>query len=273
MKSYQAIKVEKQDGIGWVILNRPEKRNAMTPQMHFEMDEVLPMLEADPEVKCIVLTGAGESFCAGQDLNEFFRKLEGKPYEQKMASAAADRWRWDWLYKNDKPTIAMVNGYCFGGAFTALCACDFALAADDAKMGLSEVNWGGMPAAMVARAITEAVGYRTALDICCTGRVFTGKEAAEMKLVNRAVPRANLREETVAFCKMLMEKDPEALRATKQAAKFVQRMDFMQAYDYLMAKNAELRFRGKDSRQAGFKAFLDDKTYKPGMGSYTEKKA
>jgi len=129
-RSYQTVKVEREEGITWAILNRPEKRNAMNPTMHYEMVDILSELEEDPETKVLVLTGAGESWCAGQDLQEFFRALDDKPVERRRAGWASQEWRWRRLFYFPKPTIAMVNGYCFGGAFTPLIACDFAIAAD-----------------------------------------------------------------------------------------------------------------------------------------------
>ena len=131
------VKVEREGGITWVILNRPEKRNAMSPELHFEMDETLKYLETDPETRCLVLTGAGEAYSAGQDLKTFFRETEGNPSLRKSSAEAANRWRWERLYMYDKPTIAMVNGYCVGGAFMHLIACDFAIADEKAIFSLS----------------------------------------------------------------------------------------------------------------------------------------
>ena len=142
-KDYKTVKVEKEDGITWCILNRPEKRNAMNPQLHYDMLEALTELEVDKETQVLVLTGAGPSWCAGQDLREYFRGTDNNPLERRKASWASQEWRWRKLFYYPKPTIAMVNGFCFGGAFTPLIACDFAIAAEDATFGLSEVNSAG----------------------------------------------------------------------------------------------------------------------------------
>jgi trans-feruloyl-CoA hydratase/vanillin synthase len=153
--TYETVKVERDTGanagITWVTINRPEKRNAMSPQVHFDMADILNELESDPETRVLVLTGAGEAWCAGQDLKLFFRELDSKPAERARAGWASHYWRWQTLFTYPKPTIAMVNGYCFGGAFTQLIACDFAFAAEDAKFGLSEVNWGILPASSARR--------------------------------------------------------------------------------------------------------------------------
>ena len=177
--TYQTVKVEHGDGITWVILNRPEKRNAMNPTMHYEMVEVLAELEVDDETEVLVLTGAGESWCAGQDLKEYFRDLDDKPVERRRAGWASQEWRWRRLFTFPKPTIAMVNGYCFGGAFTPLIACDFAIAAEDAIFGLSEINWGIFPGGLVSRVLADAMTYRDAMYYILTGDTFDGRQASE----------------------------------------------------------------------------------------------
>ncbi|HEX4409124.1 MAG TPA: p-hydroxycinnamoyl CoA hydratase/lyase [Xanthobacteraceae bacterium] len=266
--SYEDVKVDRQDGIAWVTLNRPDKRNAMTPKMHFEMVEILAALEYDSETKVMVLTGAGDSWCAGQDIKLFFRDLDGKIEETARVQEASHHWRWNKLFTYRKPTIAMVNGHCFGGAFTQLIACDFAIAAEDATFGLSEVNWGIMPAGFVAKAITEALSLRDALWYAMTGESFDGRTAEKIRLVNRAVPRERLREETITLATRLMKLSPDAVLATKQALKTVRGIPAEASGDYLLAKAAELRFNDKDAgRSKGMREFLDDKTLRPGIST------
>src|SRR5213592_4813798 len=269
-KVYETVKVEREgDGITWVILNRPEKRNAMNPTMHFEMLDILTDLEVDPETRVLILTGAGVSWCAGQDLREYFRGLENKPAERARAGRAAQEWRWHRLFYFPKPTIAMVNGYCFGGAFTPLIACDFAIAAEDALFGLSEINWGIFPGGLVSRVLADAMCYRDALYYIMTGDPFDGKKAAEMKLINYAVQKEKLREETIKLAKKLMEKNPQVLRAVKEVYKYCRDMDYNQAEDYMGAKGVALRATDPEKgREEGMKQFLDQKTYRPGLGAY-----
>ncbi len=126
-KQNETIRIEKEDRIAWVILNRPEKRNAMSPQLHREMDAALDDLATDPDSDILVLTGAGDAFCAGQDIRLFFREAGKDPAAAHRARQASSNWRWRKLSTFPKPTIAMINGYCFGGAFTQACACDFAI--------------------------------------------------------------------------------------------------------------------------------------------------
>ncbi|MCH7912497.1 MAG: p-hydroxycinnamoyl CoA hydratase/lyase [Deltaproteobacteria bacterium] len=268
-KSYATVKIEKEDGITWVILNRPEKRNAMNAQLHFDMLDAITDLETDSETKILVLTGAGNSWCAGQDLRGYFRDLDDKPAERRRASWASQEWRWRRLYTFPKPTIAMVNGYCFGGAFTPLIACDFAIASEEAIFGLSEVNWGIFPGGLVSRVLAEAMTYRDAMYYIMTGDSFNGKQAATMRLVTFAVPQEKLRDETVKLARKLMEKNPSVLRAAKEVYKTCLTMDFWQAEDYMAAKGAALRASDPEKgREKGMKQFLDDKTYRPGFGAY-----
>ena len=272
-KTYQTVKVEKEGGMTWVILNRPEKRNAMSPQLHYDMVDAVTELETDNETKVLILTGAGESWCAGQDLREYFRALDKNPAERRKASWASQEWRWRRLFTFPKPTIAMVNGYCFGGAFTPLIACDFAIAAEDAVFGLSEINWGIFPGGLVSRVLADALCYRDAMYYIMTGDSFDGKKAAEMRLVNFAVPRAQLRAETVKLAKKLMEKNPQAMRAAKEVYKLCRTMDYSQAEDYMSAKSVALRATDPEKgREEGTKQFLDEKTYRPGFGPYQRNK-
>ncbi|HEY6602737.1 MAG TPA: enoyl-CoA hydratase-related protein, partial [Xanthobacteraceae bacterium] len=175
-----------------------------------------------------------------------------------------NRWRWERLYGYDKPTIAMVHGYCVGGAFMQLLACDFAIAAENAIFSLSEVNWGILPGALVSKAVADTVLPRHALYYACLGEPFDGKEAARIGMVNYAVPAEQLEAATVELAEKLMKKSPAVLRATKQAIKHVRTMDVAQAYDYLAEKGKAIKVAdSQDSYNTGLRQFLDEKSYKP----------
>jgi len=269
VSKYNHVIVEKDRGLTWVTLNRPDKRNAMSPELDLEMLDIILSLEGDPETRVLILTGAGEAFCAGMDLKLYFRELENKPAERIRAEWVTHQWRWYRLWNFPKPTIAMVNGFCMGGAFTQLIACDFAIAAEDAKFGLSEVNWGILPGGLVSKVLQVCLGYRDALYCSLTGELFDGKKAEEIRLINKAVPAADLRKTTEEFARRFLKLNPETLRATKQGLKAVRDMDFGQAHEYLMAKSGELRARDKENGYSqGIKQFVDDKSFKPGLGAY-----
>ena len=269
-KRWQTVAVEIAEGIAWVTLNRPEKRNAMSPTLNGEMAEVLDALEVDPAAQVLVLTGAGDSWSAGMDLKEYFREIDQSPeIVQERVRRAASHWQWKLLRMYPKATIAMVNGWCFGGAFSPLVACDLAIAADEAVFGLSEINWGIPPGNLVSKACADTLGHRRALYYIMTGETFTGAQAAEMGLVNKSVPRARLKEETTALAKVLLAKNPVALRGAKNGFKRCRELTWEQAEDYLYAKVDQSSFRDPEKgREKGLHQFLDEKSIRPGLQSY-----
>lgn len=263
------VKVEIANDIGWVTLNRPDKRNAMSPDLHFEMVDVLKELAEEPSVRVLVLTGAGDSWCAGQDIGLFFRALDDKPKQRHLARLANHEWRWTLLSSFPKPTIAMVNGHCYGGAFVQLFACDFAIAADEAQFGLSEVNWGILPGGLVGKVIVDGLAYRDAVYYAMTGDPFNGKVAAQMRLVTESVPLERLRARTEELAATLARKNPQTLRTIKESLRLVRGMSVDQAADYLLAKEREMRFMDTEGgREQAMTQFLDEKTYRPGYGEY-----
>ena len=264
------VLVELDEGIAWVTLNRPAKRNAMSPALNDEMVRVLDALEINERVAVVVITGAGDSFSAGMDLKEFFRDLDPLPYAQKMRiKRSAWQWQWKMLLNYPKPTIAMVNGWCFGGAFTPLVACDLAIAADEAQFGLSEINWGIIPGGNVTKAITATMPHRDAMYYAITGKTFDGRKAAEMRLVNESVPLSELKAKTRELAKLLCGKNPTVMRGTKMAVRLVQEMSWEMSNDYLMAKSSEAQFLDPErGRSQGLTQFLDEKSFQPGLSGY-----
>ena len=267
---WQTVHAEVENRIGWAVLNRPEKRNAMSPTLNCEMQELLDAFELDDSVGVVVLTGAGEAWSAGMDLKEYFRAMDDSPeIVQDRIRRDASAWQWRILRMYAKPTIAMVNGWCFGGAFTPLVACDLAIASETAVFGLSEINWGIPPGNLVSRALGDVMGYRKALEYIMTGKTFTGAEAAEMGVVNKAVPAERLREETIALANSLLEKNPTALRAAKNGFKRCCEFTWEQSEDYLYAKLDQALLRDPEGgREKGLQQFLDEKSIKPGLQAY-----
>jgi trans-feruloyl-CoA hydratase/vanillin synthase len=267
---WSTVLVEIDNGIAWITLNRPAKRNAMSPTLNREMAQVLEALETDPDAGVLVITGAGESWSAGMDLKEYFRESDGAPeVHQEKLRRDASTWQWRLLRMYAKPTIAMVNGWCFGGAFSPLVACDLAIASDKAIFGLSEINWGIPPGNLVSKAVADTMGHRKALEYIMTGDTFNGIEAAAMGLVNRAVPHDQLRQETEMLARKLLEKNPVVIRAAKHGFKRCRELTWEQNEDYLYAKLEQALFRDPEKgREKGLKQFLDDKTLKPGLQSY-----
>jgi trans-feruloyl-CoA hydratase/vanillin synthase len=271
LPTYRTLLVEQDESITTILLNRPEKRNALSPQLHREMYDLLTNLEGDDGTRVVVITGNGPSFCAGQDLKEYFHELAGDEGERRRVGRIATMWRDTILRMFPKPTIAMVNGYCFGGATCLVSACDFAIAAENAVFGVPAVNFGNLPGGGVAKAMVDVLAYRDAIYYGMTGETFDGKRAEAMRFVNRAVPPDQLRAETYALARKLASLDPAALRITKEALLQVRDMDQEQAYYWLMTKSNELKWRHEQEGRGGdgVQRFLE-KRYRPGLQSFTE---
>jgi trans-feruloyl-CoA hydratase/vanillin synthase len=262
---YETILVDQDGGIVTVTLNRPAKRNAMNPTLHLEMHAALSRLADDEQVRVLIVTGAGEAFSAGMDLKEYFYDLKDRPHEVDRIRVISQEWRDRKLRLFPAPTIAMVNGYCFGGALPIVAACDLALAAEEATFGLSEINFGGIPAGPVAWAMGHVLHERDALWHMLLGDPFDGRRAAEMKLVNKAVPRARLEEETRAIAATLAGKDRHALRLTKELFRHSRGMERDAALAFANAKVRELTFLQEGKWiEHGIGQFLKGE-YRPGL--------
>jgi trans-feruloyl-CoA hydratase/vanillin synthase len=263
-----------QDGIAWVGFNRPEKRNCMSPQLNREMLGVLSALEFRDDVDVLVLSGEGTAWSAGMDLKEYFRDtealgLQGVRQSQREAYAWWERLRW-----YQKVTIAMVNGWCFGGAYGPLFACDLAFCADEAQFGLSEINWGILPGGGATKVATELMPMRKAMYHALLGENLSGREAADWGLVNESVPAQQLRARVLEVAGKLQKKNLATLKATKDAVRRVREMTYTNAEDYLIRAQEALNWHDRsDGRHVGMKQFLDDKSYKPGLGEYDKSKS
>jgi feruloyl-CoA hydratase/lyase len=254
--------------IAWVKFNRPAKRNAMSPALNRQMLRVLDDLEFRQEVGVLVLSGEGSAWSAGMDLQEYFRDNEARGLGAiRQAQREAYGW-WRRLRWYHKPTIAMVNGWCFGGGYAPLFACDLAFAAEEAKFGLSEINWGILPGGGASKVACELLSFRRAMYHAMTGETIDGRTAAEWGLVNEALPADRLLARVEEVCKVLLEKNPVALKATKDAIRRVREMTFDNAEDYLVRAHEAASSFDNEGRKEGLKQFLDDKSFKPGLGAY-----
>ncbi len=260
-------------GIAWVSFNRPEKRNCMSPKLNRQMLRVIEELEFRDDVGVLVLTGEGEAWSAGMDLREYFRETEAEGLHAiRRSQREAYTW-WNRLKWYEKPTIAMINGWCFGGGYGPLFACDIAIAAEDAQFGLSEINWGILPGGGASKVVADLMPLRKALYHAMMGENLTGKQAEAQGLITEAVPADQLKARVTAIAEALLKKDRGALRATKWAVRRMTEMDYTNAEDYLIrAQEALHSFGGVAARHEATKQFLDDKTFKPGLGTFDASK-
>jgi trans-feruloyl-CoA hydratase/vanillin synthase len=268
------VACEIKGAIAWVKFNRPEKRNCMSPKLNQEMLRLIEDLEFRRDVGVLVLTGEGSAWSAGMDLKEYFRDsealgLKGVRESQRGAYAWWQRLRWF-----QKVTIAMVNGWCFGGGYGPLFACDLAFCADEAQFGLSEINWGILPGGGATKVAAELMPMRKAMYHALLGENLSGKEAEAAGLVNESVPANMLEAKVTEVAGKLLQKNWETLKATKDAMRRVREMTYDSAEDYLIRAQEALNWHDRsDGRHAGMKQFLDDKAYKPGLGPYDKSKA
>jgi trans-feruloyl-CoA hydratase/vanillin synthase len=263
------VAVTIENRIAWVSYNRPEKRNCMSPKLNRQMTRVLEDLEFREDVGVVVLTGEGAAFSAGMDLQEYFRENEQKGlWATRKAQREAYNW-WERLRWYEKPTIGMINGWCFGGAYGPLYAVDIAIASDDAKFGLSEINWGILPGGGASKVAQELMPLRKAMYHAMMGENLTGKQAEAQGLVTESVAHDQLKARVIEIAEALLKKDANALRATKWAMRRMVEMTYDNAEDYLIrAQEALNGFGGLEGRKEATKQFLDDKTFKPGLGTF-----
>jgi feruloyl-CoA hydratase/lyase len=267
------VAAQVRDGIAWVKFNRPEKRNCMSPKLNREMLHLLTDLEFRDDVGVLVLGGEGSAWSAGMDLQEYFREteaegLKGVRHSQREAYAWWERLRW-----YQKVTIAMVNGWCFGGAYAPLFACDLAFCSEDAQFGLSEINWGILPGGGASKVVVELMPMRKAMFQALLGENLNGRGAEAAGLVNEAVPADRLEARVTEVAQKLLKKNWETLKAAKDAIRRVRELPYDAAEDYLIRAQEALNWHDKsDGRHRGMKQFLDDKSYKPGLREYDKSK-
>jgi trans-feruloyl-CoA hydratase/vanillin synthase len=256
-------------GIAWVKFNRPEKRNCMSPKLNRQMLRVIEALEFRDDVGVLVLTGEGDSWSAGMDLQEYFRETEAQGLPGVRHSQREAYTWWERLRNYQKVTIAMINGWCFGGAYGPLFACDLAFCSDDAQFGLSEINWGILPGGGATKVAVELMPMRKAMYHALLGENLTGKEALAAGLVNESLPADKLEARVIEVANKLLKKNPFTAKATKDAVRRTREMTYQNAEEYLIRAQEGLNWHDKsDGRHLAMKQFLDDKTFKPGLGTY-----
>ena len=266
------VAFEVREGIAWVKFNRPEKRNCMSPKLNRQMLRVLDALEFREDVGVLVLSGEGTAWSAGMDLKEYFRETESLGLAGTRAAQREAYGWWRRLRWYQKPTIAMVNGWCFGGGYGPMFACDLAFAAEEAQFGLSEVNWGILPGGGATKVAVELMPFRRAMYHALMGENIDGRTAAAWGLVNEALPLANLQARVEQVARILLSKNPVILKAAKDALRRVSEMTYENAEDYLIRAQEAANFFDNEARKQGIKQFIDDKTYKPGLGAYDKSK-
>jgi enoyl-CoA hydratase len=211
--AYANIAVEREGRVALVILQRPEKLNAMDEATKREVLEALGALAADDGVGVVVFTGAGEkAFAAGADVQEFARRTPG----EQQAVMEALRF-YEAVASFPKPTIAMVNGYCLGGGCELALACDLRVASETAQFGQTEIRLGLIPGGGGSQRLPRLVGPGQALRLILTGEMVGAREAERIGLVEAVVPASELRAFTLGLAQGIAGRSPLALRLAKEA--------------------------------------------------------
>ncbi|HVV92742.1 MAG TPA: enoyl-CoA hydratase-related protein, partial [Hyphomicrobiales bacterium] len=222
----EAVLWERRGEVGWITLNRPERRNALTDEAVGLVAGMLDQAAAEPGLRAVVLTGAGDkAFCAGGDL----KPAEGGTFDHDFSqpsTAAGDLFRRVRRFR--LPLVARVNGHCLAGGMGLLAMCDLAVAADTALFGLPEVKVGVFPM-QVLSVLQHLVPRRVLTELCLTGELISAAEAKAIGLLNHVVPPAELDARTDWLLARLVDKSPTAQRRGKFAMRAAEEMGFEQA--------------------------------------------
>ena len=238
-----------------VILNRPDKRNALSRDLVAALADALHRAAADPLARCVILTGEGPAFCAGMDLGELRGTVEiAAEAELVWDDAAKLSAVYTLLYECPKPTVAAVNGTAVAGGAGLVTACDLAMSVPTAKFGYPEVR-RGLVAAMVLPHLLRHVGERAARWLLLTGELIDAAEAHRTGLVNALTPADQLMDVALAWCGSLAAGGPRALATTKELLRRCSRLAV--PVEELAKASAEPRLT--DECRGGLAAFFEKK--------------
>lgn len=206
------VNVIRETPIATVQLNRPEVLNALSEELMDELVAALEALDAEPEIRCIVLTGNEKAFAAGADIKASF--VEATPASMLAQDLTT---RWERVRRIRKPIIAAVSGYCLGGGCELAMTCDIIVASETAQFGQPEVNLGIIPGAGGTQRLTRVVGKYRAMEIVLTGRRVKADEAKAIGLAAQVFPAASWLEDAKALARVIAEKPPIAVRLATEA--------------------------------------------------------
>ncbi len=250
--SYEAIRVESADGVMTVTLNRPDVHNAMNNAMRRELTEVFAGLREDDATRVVLVTGAGErAFSAGADIREFVKPLVPVEFRE-------ERRRVDFRQEMDRcrqPIVAALRGHCFGGGLELALACDIRVAADDARLGLTEIDLAIIPGGGGTQRLPRLVGRGKALEMILTGARIPAAEALAIGLVERVVPAGELLAEAGKLARVIADKAPVALRYAKESV--VKGLELPLADGLRLEGDLSTLLRTTEDRLEGAKAFLE----------------
>jgi len=254
-KTNGAVLVERRGHVEWLTINRPERKNALNEAVVSALSAGISAAMNDKTVRAIVITGAGDTaFCAGADLD---RTAQGTPFSLSPGDPThfiADLFRL--LERCRTPVVARINGHALAGGFGLACACDLAIASEDATLGTTEVSIGLFPM-MILPFLLRAGPQRKVLEMCMTGMRISAKEALDLDLVNYVVPKSELDAKVNWLLERIVDKSPTAIRLGKMGFHALRDMSLTQALDYgqLMLR---IMAQSEDAKE-GMHAFIEKK--------------
>jgi methylglutaconyl-CoA hydratase len=231
---------EVQNRIGFITLNRPEKRNALSFELVQQLKEAFSKAAADDSVKVVVLKAVGEAFCAGADLG-YLQELQQNSYEENLADSNHLKALFLQIYTLNKVVIAQVQGHALAGGCGLASVCDFSIAAPEAKFGYTEVRIGFIPA-IVMVFLLRKIGEARSKQLLLSGDVVKAEEALAIGLINKVVVRENLEEEVHTLAQNLIDNNSmHAMMLTKKMIAEVQAMTLEKALTFAAESNAQAR--------------------------------
>ena len=251
--AYTTLRLEKDNHVATVTLDRPPVRNAIDETMIDELGDVTRVLAGDESVRVVVLTGAGDVFCAGADLN-WMRKVAQYSFDENVKDALTFARMMESFYRLPKPTIARVKGPCLGGGVGLVSVCDVAVAVREAKFALREILLGIAPA-MISPYVLRKIGESQAHDYFLTGRTFDAERAREIGLINEVVEEELLDAEIDVWIQRFLHAGPKAIAASKELINKVSWSAIADVQDYTARTIAGLR--GSPEGKEGFAAFFE----------------
>ncbi len=250
--SDELVRVERDGRVGVALLNRPRQLNALSAELMAALVAALQELDADPEIRAIVLGGSERAFAAGADIDEL---ASGTPVS---LYAGARLSRWDELRAVRTPIVAAVSGHCLGGGCELAMLCDLIVASETARFGQPEINLGVHPGAGGTQRLTRAVGKSVAMDMILTGRTLSAREALAFGLVARVVAKEAWLSEAKRVAAEIAAKAPVAVRLAKEAVDA--------AFETPLAAGVELErrsfflARASEDATEGLNAFLEKRS-------------
>ena len=248
---YESLLLRIEDRVATIVVNRPEKRNALNSVVRREMVEALDALRYEPEVRVVVITGAGDkAFIAGADIGEF---AERTPLEQREAMEG--RRVFEVIAEYPKPTIAMINGYALGGGCEVALACDLRVAARSARLGQPEIKLGILPGGGGTQRLPRLVGFGRAMLMILTGEMIDAEEAERIGLVDLVVDDQDLASRTYELARTIAGYSPVALKLVKEAVRATLEMPLSAGLRY--EREAFITAFASEDKKEGIAAFLE----------------